>query len=201
MRKYLIPTILLFTSFSLKAQSPPMLTAFEVNRFQNNILVDWEIAAGNFCTGLKVEHSTDSVNFVSIYDYPGICGNTTVNERYSFLHTNPVSNVRNYYRINLNTNGISDILGITFIKLEETGYALFPMPLTSNSKLYFNNDKKENVTLVIYNSAGAKVHEQQGIKNNEVNMGNLVLPAGLYHFNVIIAEKRNIEGKFVIVKD
>ena len=200
MRNQILTAIFILSAIVLKAQSPPMLVSFEVNRYQNSVLIDWEIAAGNFCTGLKVEHSSDSVNFVSIYDYPGVCGNTAVNERYSFLHTNPVGNARNYYRINLNTNGISDILGITFIKLEGTGYALFPMPLSTSSKLYFNNDQKENATIIIYNSAGAKVYERAGIKNDEVYMGDLTLPVGLYHFNLVIAEKRNVEGKFVVAK-
>lgn len=185
----------------MKAQTSPILVFFEVNRYQNKIIIDWEIAGGNLCTGLKVEHSTDSLNFVSIYDYPGICGSSTSNEKYSYTHTNPVPNTRNYYRINLNTNGYSEILGITFIKLEDNGYALFPMPLESGSWLYFINDNKEDATIVIYNSSGRKIFEQELLKTNEVYLGNLSLPLGVYHFNILITDQKKVEGKFVVVKE
>jgi len=182
-----------------KAQNPPMLVAFEVNRFQNSIIVNWEIESGNLCSGLQVEHSSDSINFTSIYDYPGVCGSSTANERYTFTHANPITNSKNYYRINLGTNGISEILSITFVKVEEDGYALFPMPVESNSKIYFSNDNNETVDFFVFNSAGAEVIKQEGLKTNEIGLGKLTLPLGIYHFNILIG-KHKIEGKFIVAK-
>ncbi|HEY0029750.1 MAG TPA: T9SS type A sorting domain-containing protein [Bacteroidia bacterium] len=195
-----IVILLLFCCSAVLAQISPILNSFQVSRYQNSILVDWEIASGNLCTGLKVEHSTDSINFVSIYDYPGVCGNSSVSERYSFIHTNPSLNVRNYYRINLNTNGVSAILGISFIKIETIGYTLFPMPLEAGSRLYFSNDNNENAALVIYNSSGAKVYQSEPAETNEFFLGNLSLPLGIYHFNIIMADRKNVEGKFIVGK-
>jgi hypothetical protein len=199
MKKYILTAILFLPLLAIKAQNPPMLLSFELNRFQNELLVTWEIESGNLCTGLKVEHSSDSINFTSIYEYPGICGSSTANERYSFSHTNPIANARNYYRINLNTNGVSAILGITFIKLEESGYALFPMPIESGSKLYFSNDNNETTDFSIYNSSGAVVLSVEGLKTNELSLDELNLPLGVYHFKIMVAD-RKIEGKFIVVK-
>jgi len=199
MKKYILTAILFLPLLAIKAQNPPMLLSFELNRFQNELLVTWEIESGNLCTGLKVEHSSDSINFTSIYEYPGICGSSTANERYSFSHTNPIANARNYYRINLNTNGVSAILGITFIKLEESGYALFPMPIESGSKLYFSNDNNETTDFSIYNSSGAVVLSIEGLKTNELSLDELNLPLGVYHFKIMVAD-RKIEGKFIVVK-
>ena len=199
MKKYILLFIFFSGSILAQAQNPPMLLTFEVNRFQNEVVVTWEIESGNLCSGVQVEHSTDSISFTSIYDYPGVCGSSTANERYTFSHTNPVSNAKNYYRINLGTNGISEILVITFVKVEEDGYTLFPMPIESNSKLYFSNDNSETLDFFVFNSSGAEVIKQEGLKTNEINLGKLVLPLGIYHFNILIG-KRKIEGKFIIAR-
>lgn len=200
MKKYILTAILFLSFFVIKAQNPPMLVAFEVNRFQNQVVVTWEIESGNLCSGVQVEHSSDSINFTSIYDYPGVCGSSTANERYSFSHTNPISNAKNYYRINLGANGVSEVLSIMFVKVEENGYALFPMPIEPNSKLYFSNDNNETVGIVIYNSTGAITYQSKPTKANEFNLGNIPLPIGLYHFSVVMADKKNIDGKFVVAK-
>ena len=199
MKKYILLFLLFTGSIFAKALNPPMLISFELNRYQNEILVTWEIASGNLCSGLKVEHAIDTTNFSSIYDYPGICGSSTANERYSFSHTNPVANKINYYRINLNINGNSEILGVFFVKFEENGYSLFPMPIESTSKIYFSNDNNESFDFLVSNSSGSVVLDQKGLKANEIALGKLVLPIGVYHFNILIG-KRKIEGKFVVAK-
>ena len=199
MKKYILIVLLFTGSILVQAQNPPMLLSFEVNRFQNELLVTWEIESGNLCTGLKVEHSSDSINFTSIYEYPGICGSSSANERYSFSHKNPNANARNYYRINLNTNGVSAILGIAFIKLEESGYALFPMPIESGSKLYFSNENNGTADIAIFNSSGAVVLNLEGLKTNELSLDKINLPLGVYHFKIMVAD-RKIEGKFIVVK-
>ena len=183
----------------IKAQNPPMLVSFEVNRHQNEILVTWEIESGNLCSGLKVEHATDTANFISVYEYPGICGSSTANHRYSFSHMDPAPNKVNYYRINLNVNGNSEILSVFYIKFEENGYSLFSMPIESASKIYFSNDNNEPVNFLVSNSSGSEVLNQKGLKTNEISLGKLVLPIGIYHFNILIG-KQKIEGKFVVGK-
>lgn len=198
MKKYILLFIFFSGSILVQAQNPPMLLSFEVNRFQNEVIVSWELESGNLCSGVQVEHSLDSVSFTSIYNYPGVCGSSTANERYAFSHTNPISNAKNYYRINLGTNGISEVLSITFVKVEEDGYTLFPMPIESNSKLYFSNDNSETAALVIYNSSGLNVYQSKPLKTNEFNLGNIKFAIGVYHFNIIRADKKNIEGKFVV---
>ena len=200
MKKYFLLVLLFTGSILVQAQNPPMLAAFEINRFQNQVVVTWEIESGNLCSGVQVEHSSDSINFTSIYDYPGVCGSSTANERYTFSHTNPISNAKNYYRINLGTNGISQVLSITFVKLEENGYALFPMPLEPNSKIYFSNDNNETVIIVIYNSAGAIAYQSKPTKTNEFSLGNLPFVLGIYHFSIVRADKKSIEGKFIVGK-
>ena len=200
MRKYILLLFFAHGFVLLKAQNPPMLLSFEVNRYQNEVIVSWEIAGGSLCSGLQVEHSVDSANFTSIYDYPGVCGSSTASERYTFAHINPSVNKKNYYRINLSTNGISEILSITFVKLEENGYALFPMPIEPNSRIFFSNDNNETAVIVVYNSSGAIAYQSKSTKTNEFNLGNLSLPLGLYHFSIIMADRKNLVGKFVVGK-
>jgi hypothetical protein len=200
MRKYIAISSLFFCALFVKAQNPSFLLSFDINRYQNSIIINWEIEGGNLCAELKVEHSTDSVNYVSIYEYPGICGNSTSNEKYSFTHSNPVNNSRNYYRINLNASGNSGTLGITFVKLEETGYVIFPMPLEQGSKLYFSNDNDQQASFAVHNSSGSRVMYLEGIRNNEIDLGRSVFPAGVYYFTIRVENDPAIEGKFIIIK-
>lgn len=200
MKKYILLVIFFSGSILIQAQNPPMLLSFEVNRFQNQVVVTWEIESGNLCSGVQVEHSSDSINFTSIYDYPGICGSSTANERYTFSHTNPISNAKNYYRINLGTNGISDVLSITFVKVEEDGYALFPMPVELSSKIYFSNDNNATVAISIYNSSGAIAYQSKPTKTNEFSIGSIPLTLGVYHFRISRNDGKEIEGKFVVAR-
>jgi hypothetical protein len=198
MNKYLPTLFLLFFNIPFSdAQNPPSLQSFKIERFRDEILIVWEISSGNLCSGLKIEHSIDSLNFLGIFDYPGICGNSSVSERYSFSHMHPVANSLNFYRIDLNTNGTSETLKVFYADLKEKNYSLFPNPVSTSTNLYFNNPDNETVTFRIYNLNGKEFINQSNIRTGIIPIGSFKLPSGIYHFS-IDKGKEIINGKFVI---
>ena len=52
--------------------------------FNQNVVINYLISAGNSCAGYQIYRSTDSVNFDLIHDYSGICGETTKTQSVTF---------------------------------------------------------------------------------------------------------------------
>ena len=63
------------------------------------VKLDWVIGPGNTCADLEIQHSTDSVTFTTVFVYPGICGDATFSQSYSWTHAGPVCGTKNYYRV------------------------------------------------------------------------------------------------------
>lgn len=77
-------------------QSNPTLANFSAQQISNSVNISWTVKAGFSCTDVNVEHSTDSINFISIYTYPGVCGATSEDQDYDFVQQNPDKNTNNY---------------------------------------------------------------------------------------------------------
>jgi hypothetical protein len=71
------------------------------NQTGTKVLVRFTILQGIACPGYEILHSADSISFIPIYSYSGICGNQTVDETYDYLHTGPITNALNYYRVSI----------------------------------------------------------------------------------------------------
>ena len=67
-----------------------------------NVVVYWEVAAGNQCQNVEIQHSLNGKDFETFYTYAGICGDPNVTLGYEYTHNSPVLNHFNYYRIKVN---------------------------------------------------------------------------------------------------
>lgn len=107
-----------------------------------NVLVEFTIAKGPSCAGYVIYHSSDSINFYPIYTFANICGDINNDQPISFLHSSPVLNSNNFYRVELTATETSPIRKI-FVgeaKIKGSVYA-FPNPCREN----------ENITLQFLN--------------------------------------------------
>jgi hypothetical protein len=72
------------------------------NQGQNtSVLVRFSITAGQTCPGYEILHSADSLNYIPVYNYAGICGDPNAETSYSFVHGAPLPNQNNFYKINI----------------------------------------------------------------------------------------------------
>ena len=106
------------------------------------------------CNGIQIFRSTDKINFIKIGDIAGVCGSTSAPQPYDLTDINPVKNSFNYYRLELGGSGISDIIGIEIIELEYSGYQIRPNPISTEAKIFFENNKNQEHHLTIYDTNG-----------------------------------------------
>ena len=65
----------------------------------NQVLIHFVITAGTSCSGYKIAHSSDGVTYQTIHEYPQICGASGTDEPFDVVHTSPMLNQINYYKI------------------------------------------------------------------------------------------------------
>lgn len=191
MRLFYVTTLLLFTH-CVYSQA---LLNFEAVQLQDKIHISWTMNAGTTCTGLKVQHSEDSLNFITIYEYPGICGNASTTETYTYNHT-PKPNTYNYYRLDMGIYGLSEIKKVTFIGYTNNSYVI-DYNTSTGLKIYFQNSLNDNYTFEIYNLSG-KIIDSKNINSSEIPIPPFALKTGVYVFSLISQQGNSFSGKFVI---
>ena len=77
------------------------ITNFNLYNVNGNVEVRFTISKGAPCNGYKIWHSVDSLNFIQVFEDPGICGSNTEDITKSFLHSGPSSNLTHYYKVEL----------------------------------------------------------------------------------------------------
>lgn len=184
----------------LKAQETTILGSFKATTFNGKVQLSWQITAGSVCDGIKITHSTDSVNFTQIGEIIGVCGSISEPVNYTFTHDTPLQNGKNYYRLQLGPTGKSNVISIVLVDIGSGGYQIRPHPVTGPARVYFTNENQQPHTLVIFNSNGQQVQQYATI----ANAFDIQLPGitnGLYLFT-IADEKETIKlrGKFLLLQ-
>ena len=195
-RAFFILTILIgFTSF---AQNEAVVGYFNATELNGRVLLTWNIKQGNTCNGVKVEHSTDSLNFTEIGSIEGICGSNSTNVAYEFTHQSPTLNAVNYYRLLMGGIGYSWVISEKIIAIDEPGYTIAPQPVTEQSVLYFENPNNKEYTLSVANLSG-KVVYSASLLDEHVDLGQLGFESGYYFFELQeVGTSTNVRGKFIV---
>lgn len=168
----------LFT-LELKAQDHPILSYFSGEVYGEQIILTWNISGGNNCNGITIFHSSDSINYTEIGNIPGICGALDEDEPYQFIDPNPTKNKLNYYKLQLGTQGFTTPLSILYYETSENGFVFFPNP-SSKEVSVFVNGFYQNSSIVIYDTNGKKVIEQNVTPGSLVQFTPLQFQAGNY---------------------
>ncbi len=137
----------------MTAQDHPIISFFNGSIFNDLILLNWNIIGGNTCNGIIILHSADNINYVEVGSIAGICGEVSDSEPYSFLHTDPVPNQFNYYKLNLGGQGFTTPLEVLFYKTGEDGFTIYPNPSTEYFNLYVS---------AVYQDASIEVFDSNG---------------------------------------
>ncbi len=154
------------------------------NQTANQVLVRFSLTPGQACPGYEILHSIDSLNFLQVYNYAGICGNQSTEENFSFVHGGPAPNQINYYKISIPGFETSSIRSLYVGEQATTPSILpFPNPIINESilRLKYFNFGGEYVEGYIYNQFGMPVQPLFLKVNNltsEFEIGNL--SSGLY---------------------
>lgn len=151
-------------------------------RYKETIQLSFNISAGISCSGYQIYHSSDSINFILLHDYVGICGEITKPQTILFEHTNPIKNSKNYYKIFIAPNDFSAITSVLFIDFLNNEFVVLPNPISSTFDLHINNTTQN--TLKIYNEKGELVYEKTDITDSLYKGDLSFLTKGIYVFKI-----------------
>ncbi len=100
-----------------------------------SVTVSFAVSAGFTCNGYRIWHTTDSTNFYNrLYDNGGAeIGNPTYDEYATpYVHTSPVKNMVNYYRVELEIpHELSEIKRVFVSPDGRSELIFFPNPVSS----------------------------------------------------------------------
>lgn len=187
---------LLFITQTLFAQNESVVGYFTSSELNGKVLLTWNIKQGNTCNGVKVEHSTDSLNFIEIGSIEGVCGSNTASTAYEFTHQDPTENAVNYYRLLLGGVGYTWVISEKVIAISDPGYTVAPNPVNSNSTVYFENGNNKTFEFRVFNSKGELVYTE-AVSSEEIQIGALELSSGLHYFE-FFNTSTTIRGKFLV---
>ncbi|MEZ5044679.1 MAG: T9SS type A sorting domain-containing protein [Saprospiraceae bacterium] len=150
-----------FTVFSLPAVPLPVeWLSFRVKQQKEVILLEWKTAWEEDNKQFVIEHSSDGKNFAPIGIQKGK-NNTSIEQTYQFLHTNPDQGL-NYYRLKQEDFSgdfeYSDIESI-FVSQAATNVKLevYPNPVKDLLQIKFQQSPQEAAQLIIVNLMGQEV--------------------------------------------
>ena len=172
-------------SYNLTSQTgsilPVRFTAFDAERKNNNISLDWKIATIDDLDHFEIERSVDGNTFTTI-------GSVEVSGmNYSYLDTMPSDAQTVYYRI----KAVSKDNSFTYSKVlklsvqNQYTWNVWPNPFTTNLYVSFNANANEDISIELYNAAGQlMIHEQhhvvKGMNQFNVSTSGIIAPGTVF---------------------
>lgn len=183
-----------FNSLSLIAQTPhPILRTFNATLVGDDVRLNWIITGGETCSGIVIQRSLDGLFFETIGKIDGICGSPDVDVPYVFVDPAPAENQQNTYRLELGTQGYSDVRSVEFVPLNNQGFNVRYDIVSRTATIFFQNDLNDRVDFALYSINGAKVAE--GFTN-----GNSIALDIYNHARQIFICRINKKGSVIPVK-
>jgi hypothetical protein len=169
----------------------------------SQLLVTWTVGAGSqSCSDLQLYWSTDSFATTNtwVYTLPTVCGVSGSDENYSFQHTNPEPNGKNYYRLTSFAAPVSPIIVYDFAA-DNGGYKLFPHPLTDGTigELSFKNPGGDLCVIEISNSLTSKRYSFGNNYSDKIQLPADWFETGIYFFRIYSLNGKLIKGKFIVI--
>lgn len=177
------------------AQNPhPILRSFSAVKQTEGVLLKWVIKGGQQCQGTMLHRANDSFVFEVINDIPGICGDFTEDETYTFLDTVPFPNTINYYRLELGFQGFSDTVTAFFEDFGSDDFLLYTDSEKDIYRVLFSNDRNREATIQVFDVSGKLMLEEARIGNDFTIEPN-GWRAGVYLFRILGVSESEISGK------
>lgn len=194
MKKQFLITLFFFNTIVAYSQA---LVSFNAQLIKHSVRLEFVIRGGFTCQGIRVERATDSINFSGIYEFSGVCGGSSSDIKYTYTDNSPISNKTNYYRLDLRTYGVSDIVSVYYLDLGDNNYLCIPNPCTTNCKLFFVNEEKRKLQFLVFDVNGNETTRFFTIENS-INISQLHLTNGVYFFSLRDEDKIISKGKFMM---
>lgn len=183
--------------YDINAQSDDILDRFTLTELNGIVQLDWTISKGSTCNGIGITRSVDSINFEPIGKINGVCGSLTEAVSYSFTDPDPIQNRVNYYQLQLGDIGYSPIISREIIDYKDRNYQVRPNPMSGQGQLLFENDKREQFTLSIYQANGSLI-AQQTTRSESFDIDLRSYSSGTFYFDLRDASDRSVASGSIL---
>lgn len=193
-RTYLL-VLLAMIGCAARLPAQLVIVAFDAQQFGRQVQLQWTVGRGNTCEDLEVQHSSDGQNFNTVFVYPGVCGEATFEQTYSWTQTDPVLNADNYYRVNSNTGGVlSDTIVLRVVGYSDAGVLVAPNPAGESATLYFYNPANSPHYAELFDAQGKLAWQSEPTTGNTLQLALPGGQSGLYYFRLVAESGEAISG-------
>ena len=179
----------LLTFLLCKVPAQTVIEAFSVTQVESSAQIDWTVGPGNTCSDLQIQFSTDSITFNTIYEYPGICGNTASPQSYSWVHLTPTCGMKSFYRVISLTEGTLAHTTSLLVCFGETGVLATYNALSGNIMVNANLPSGARWKFTLYDLTGA------GILTSTITEYSTTLVWNPPHSGIYVYEMLDEQGK------
>jgi hypothetical protein len=181
-------------------QNPNFLGRFDASELGDQVLLSWQMIAGNVCQGIEIFRSADSTNFELIGYISGDCGNISEPVDFSYTDSNPVVNQKNYYRLTLGLLGESQVVSIDINNPGDRAILARPNPAWEKLVIDFRNLKNKKATLELFDPSGRLVYTDQTF-GEQFQIPVIGFPEGNYTATISPEGEKKILTKVTIISN
>lgn len=151
------------TLSSIGLSQHPILKSIGFSGKPEGVFIDLVIGGGNTCNGINIYHRTkDQVQFRLAGQIAGICGHSSNDTRYTFLHEEPEAFDSNYYYLDFGGVGPSSVVPFYFIDFESDNFVV--LQSSGNFQLFTKAPTFQDASVEIVSLHG-KVYATANLKN------------------------------------
>lgn len=176
------------------------LASFSVLTDNKKVYLNWVLAAGSTCNGMKVFSSLDTINFVEVGDISGICGSSSGLVGYEFTDEAPAKEKTIYYKIRFGFSQFSEMKTIKLETKNETNIIVRPNPASSLVTLIFNNEHEDVFNLKLSDPMGNVIFSEENIQSSYYSFDISDLANGQYFIQLIGSKGQKHKSQLIILK-
>jgi len=173
-------------------------SAIRLNR--ENVQINWTMKAGVSCQSPEVQRSLDSLEFTSIYRYPGVCGGGATEESFSWIDSKTILGSDIYYRLKIDDGEYSRIdLVEAEVALDDNAVKAFPLPAQDKLFVAYREELGKLKSLSIFDLQGNEIRADilGSLSANPLTIQLTALASNLYILRLTFEDGESRQLKFI----
>lgn len=197
--KSLLLLLIVFLNVHIFAQSS-RISEFEVSKIgEKSVKVFWTMPLGATCLDLSVQRSSDSVNFKSVYTYPGVCGSEDETTSYNWIDNSTLIESLNYYRLKLENAEFTEVRKIDLRSgFIDSPIIIFPNPSNRYINIKIDGNLNELFLIKILAVNGEILFRLVEPSNKEIEVDVSGFNSGIYSFQVVTKTGLSFMELFIV---
>lgn len=176
------------------AQEESRIQNLNAVQVKDVINLNFILSPGNSCSGYLIQRADEKMNFETIFEHAGTCGDQIKSQFLSYTDERPLNNIKNYYRIFIPPSDYSKIISAEFYDFSAISYILYSNPVEGSLKILVD---APNSDLELFNQDGRKLYDIKTSIDGSFSEDVSSLSKGLYYFTIKTKNGRTLKGNFL----